>query len=303
MWDLHRLELLREFELLGTITAVAAALNYSPSSVSQQLATLEDEVGFALLEKDGRRLRLTEQGRVVAQYAARVMALEEQVSAELEQARPEVTGVVHLATPVTTAHSLLPRMLSILQSRHPGLRLEAAVIAPEEGLRDVETHRFDLAIAEQYPGHTRPQRPGVDRVTVGHDPIRLAVAATIDAHSLADARDLPWAVEPAGSAAQLWAVQQCRAAGFEPDIRFESADLQAHIRLVAAGHAVSLLPDLVWTDERVPVRLVDLPGTPRRELFTSARLSGTNRPAVTAMRSALQDAWTTAHESTPGYDI
>ncbi len=53
MLDLRRLRLLRELKRRGTITAVAEALSYSPSAVSQQLSTLEKETGVALLEPAG----------------------------------------------------------------------------------------------------------------------------------------------------------------------------------------------------------------------------------------------------------
>jgi DNA-binding transcriptional LysR family regulator len=57
--DLRRLRLLRELAHRGTLGAVAQALSYSPSTVSQQLSLLESEVGVALLEPVGRRVRLT----------------------------------------------------------------------------------------------------------------------------------------------------------------------------------------------------------------------------------------------------
>ncbi|GAA5609588.1 hypothetical protein Spla01_00718 [Streptomyces platensis] len=58
MFDLHRLRLLRELKHRGTLAAVAAALSYSPSAVSQQPSQLETEVGVPLLEPVGRRVRL-----------------------------------------------------------------------------------------------------------------------------------------------------------------------------------------------------------------------------------------------------
>ena len=61
MLDLRRLRLLRELGRRGTITAVAKALSYSPSAVSQQLTALEKETGVRLLEPAGRRVRLTAQ--------------------------------------------------------------------------------------------------------------------------------------------------------------------------------------------------------------------------------------------------
>ena len=62
MLDLYRLRLLRELHRRGTITAVAQALSFSPSAISQQLATLERETGVRLLEPAGRRVRLTPAG-------------------------------------------------------------------------------------------------------------------------------------------------------------------------------------------------------------------------------------------------
>ncbi|MGU7895934.1 LysR family transcriptional regulator substrate-binding protein, partial [Escherichia coli] len=94
---------------------------------------------------------------------------------------------------------------------------------------------------EQYPGHTREQRALLDRRALGRDAIRLAVAPGDPARSLADLRDRAWVMEPEGTAARQWATQQCRAAGFEPDVRFELADLTAHVRLVASGHAVGMI--------------------------------------------------------------
>jgi DNA-binding transcriptional LysR family regulator len=73
-------------------------------------------------------------------------------------------------------------------------------------------------------------------------------------------------------------------------VRFETADLQAQIRLIASGNAVGLMPDLVWAGEEASCRLVALPGSPRRTIFTSVRRSGTRYPAVSAFRSALEGA-------------
>jgi DNA-binding transcriptional LysR family regulator len=86
-------------------------------------------------------------------------------------------------------------------------------------------------------------------------------------------------------------VQQCRAAGFEPDVRFEATDLDTHIALIASGHAVGILPDLVWVDHKLPVTLVDLPTPLRRELFTAVRVPAVSAPGVRAVRAALTEAF------------
>lgn len=286
MFELRRLRLLHELSLRGTLAAVAEALSYSPSTVSQQLSQLEREAGVPLLVADGRRVRLTEQGELLAAHAARALELEEQVRGELEQAG---AARVRIAVLQSAAQTLLAPMLTLLADRAPGLVVEASQLPPEEGLFELAARRFDLVLAEQYPGHTRGHRTGLARETVGEDPIRLAVAPTDPADGLPALAERPWVMEPEGTAARQWAVQQCRAAGFEPDVRFEIADLTAHARLIAAGHAVGMLPDLVRTD--AAVRLLGLPAAPTREIFTAVRRSSAARAGILAVRAALHDAF------------
>lgn len=78
MLDLHRLRMLFELQRLGTVTAVAEALQYTHSAISQQLAQCERDVGVKLYEKVGRRIRLTEQGEILAEYAGRMLALSDE---------------------------------------------------------------------------------------------------------------------------------------------------------------------------------------------------------------------------------
>lgn len=288
MFELRRLRLLHELALRGTLSAVAEALAYSPSTVSQQLAQLEREAGVPLLEPDGRRVRLTEHGAALAAHAARALALDEQVRGELETLRPGVTPV-RVAVFQTAARALVPAALTLLVERAPQLRVEVAETPPEEGLFELSARGFDLVIAEQYPGHTREHRSGLERHLLGTDPVRIASAS--GARDLASLRSHPWVLEPRGTAARDWAVQQCRAAGFEPDVRFELADLTAHVPLIAAGHAVGLLPDLLWAGEQPPLRLSDLPGAPVREVFTAVRRSDVERSGIRLVREALSDAF------------
>lgn len=289
MWDLNRLRLLRELELRGTIARVAASLDYSPSNVSQQLSRLEREVGVSLLEPDGRRLRLTAQGRKVAAYAEEVMRLQERTRSRLGASG---TGheTLRVATIASATRALLPRALDMVEADDHGVRVELFVVAPEQGLSELETRHYDLVIAEQYPGAARERREGIDYEHLANDRMRVVVSANCDARSLTDLRDRAWILEPPGTAARHWAVQQCRAAGFEPDVRYEATDLDAHIALIASGHAVGILPDLIWAGHEPPLKLMDLPTPLERELFTAARASASDTAAVQIMREALSAA-------------
>src|SRR5260370_42102435 len=70
----RRLRLLKGFAGRGTIAATAAALGYTPSAVSQQLAALEREAGTALLDRTARSAELTDAGLRLAEHAENILA-------------------------------------------------------------------------------------------------------------------------------------------------------------------------------------------------------------------------------------
>jgi DNA-binding transcriptional LysR family regulator len=291
MLDVRRLRLLRELKIRGTLAEVAEALQYSPSSVSQQLALLEKEAGVELLRKTGRRVQLTPQAEVLVAHTAQLLETLEQAEAELAASLTTVTGTVRIAVFQSAALALMPDALTRMSSSNPEVRVEMTQREPETALHETWARDFDLVIAEQYPGHAAPRYAELDRVPLTSDAIRLAVPPPSPGRpairNLADTAGLAWVMEPRGTASRHWAEQACRSAGFEPDVRFETADLQAQIRLIESGNAVALMPDLVWTGRKTSAQLLNLPGGPRRTVFTSVRRSGAERPAILAARKIL----------------
>ncbi|MHA7238466.1 LysR substrate-binding domain-containing protein [Arthrobacter sp. TMS1-12-1] len=291
MLDLRRLRLLRELKIRGTLADVAAALSYSPSSVSQQLALLEKEVGVELLRKTGRRVVLTPQAEVLVTHTAALLETLERAEADLAASLTTVSGTVRVAVFQSAALALMPDALTAMALDYPDVRVEMVQREPETALYETFAREFDLVIAEQYPGHAAPRHPELDHVPLTQDAIQLAVPSAGHRHagisSVAEAEDAAWVMEPRGAASRHWAEQACRRAGFEPDVRYETADLQAQIRLIESGNAVALMPELVWTGRNVPVQLLDLAEDARRSIFTSARRAGARRPAVLAVREVL----------------
>lgn len=295
MLEMKRLRLLWELHSRGTVAAVAEALSYSPSAVSQQLAILEREAGTALLRKAGRTLEFTAAGAALVAEAEELLAGLEQAEAALHRAAEEVSGTVTVAAFQTAVLAIMPEVLRHLRRDYPLLRVEMVQHEPESALRETWARGFDLVIAEQYPGHAAAHFPGLDREPLTRDPLRLGLPIrgadpAFDAvRELGDAAALPWVMEPRGAASRHWAEQACRSAGFEPDVRYETADLQAHVRLVESGNAVALLPGLVHVGADHRLRLLELPGDPHRTIFTAARTSSGLSPALAAARSALEE--------------
>jgi DNA-binding transcriptional LysR family regulator len=264
---------------------------------------VQREAGVPLLERSGRRVQLTPEGPLLVEGAGRLLDEMEQLESELaasvaaaHRTRADatdagsplrLTGTVRLAVFQSAALGIVPRALTVLANEHPKLRIEITQREPESALDEVWAREFDLVIAEQYPDHAAPVRAELDRVPLHRDALRLGVKIGSPMRSLIEAATAAWVMEPRGTASRHWAEQQCRLAGFEPDVRFETADLQAHVRLIEAGHAVALLPDLLWMGSSPSVTLIDLPGSPERTVFTAARRSAASRPAIIAVRAVL----------------
>lgn len=304
MLDVRRLVLLRELSIRGTISAVARAMNLAPSSVSEQLSLLERETKTKLLRRVGRNVQLTEAAMALVERVEPILgALEEAETALISagSAGGAISGRVRLAVFQSAALVLIPPALSLLRERHPALRLEMVQYEPERALHETWARDFDVVVAEQYPGHSAPHWPGLDRRLLLKDELQLAVPAalTIDGQplpageelaTLLQHRPLPWVMEPRGTATRHWAEQLIRSAGHEPDVRFVSADLQSHVKLVESGNAVALLPGLTLVDHPQRLRRISLPGRPLRTVFTSIRSSSARSPAVVAVRAALEEA-------------
>ncbi|HTJ66431.1 MAG TPA: LysR substrate-binding domain-containing protein [Actinospica sp.] len=300
MLDVHRLRLLRELDRRGTLKAVAEALAYSPSAISQQLGQLEAETGVTLLEPAGRGVRLTAQARILVAHTEVILERLELAEADLRASLTEVGGTLRVASFQSVLLALVPEALTLLADQHPGLRVEITHAEAGPAFAGLLAHEFDVVLGEEYPGLPQPQVEGVHTQLLALDELLLA-SPTHGPHArggaddapvrLLELADAPWALDPADIPAGHWARTLCRAAGFEPDIRFASPDLLLQIHLVETGHAVALLPGLLLdTDGDHDMRVSRLPGRPHRRLMTGVRAGAARHPAVRAFRGALKQA-------------
>jgi DNA-binding transcriptional LysR family regulator len=288
MLDLRRLRLLRELARRGTIAAVAQALSYSPSAVSQQLAVLEKEAGVRLLEPAGRRVRLTPQADLLVAHTQVLLEEMERAEAELARSLSETAGTLRVAAFQTAVLALVPHVLSQLTRQHPALRVEVTELDPGLALPALIAGEFDLVLGEEYPGFPLSRPRETERLDLLTDELRLTTPAGWSERSLPSLASRPFVMEPVGTTAREWATAACRQAGFEPDVRYTSTDLQIHLRLVESGLAAALLPDLSGAGDRHHVAAHRLHGRPRRQIFTTVRSGAASHPKIQAFTTALK---------------
>jgi DNA-binding transcriptional LysR family regulator len=299
MLDVRRLRLLSELHQRGTVTAVADALAYTPSAVSQQLATLEREAGVALLERQGRRLLLTDAGRGLVEHADAVIERLELAASELAAtAAGEVAGRMRIAAFQTAASALMLPLLGAIGRAHPKLRLELHEMEAEGGLELLRRAEIDLVVAEEYDYAPRERDPAIAISALCRDPLVLVLRADHPL-ALADPEQVPlaglageaWASTLPGTAFDESMVRACRVlGGFEPDRRHRSNDLVVLEQLVAAGEAVALLPSLGRPGRMADVAVRTVAEAPLdRSIFLAVRRGSAGRPALGAVADALRE--------------
>jgi len=298
MLDLRRLRLLHELHRRGTVGAVADALNYSPSTVSQQLRVLEKEAGTPLFEPAGRRVQLTDAARVLAGHAEQLLAAAERAEADLAAAgRGAVAGVVRVGSFQTASlHLLLPAMVA-LEERHPGVDIRLVESETEPALEALRSHALDLVLADEWGGAPQPRWAGLDREDLFAEPVLLAIpaghpAALSDEVDVATLSEASWVTGYPGGGMDALVRRVCNGhGGFEPIIRHHTNELGMLLALVAQGHAVTLLPEMAFAGHPPGVAVRPVAGLDLdRTIFTAARAGSDHRPTLAALRAALREA-------------
>ncbi|MGW6708246.1 LysR substrate-binding domain-containing protein [Streptomyces sp. NPDC054956] len=294
MLDVRRLRLLRELARRGTIAAVAEALSFSPSAVSQQLGVLEREAGLPLLERTGRRVRLTPAGQNLVRYAEEVLALLEQADADLAEARSGLAGALRIGSFPTATRAIVPAALAALARRHPGLEPMVSETDPAAVAHALRAGDLDVALIHEYDFVPAPDEPGLATEPLYREAMYLAAPAVPEAASgpgapLGTHAGAPWITATPGTLCHAMTVRACQAAGFEPRIRHQVDEFATVLALVAAGQGVAVVPYLGITGHADPaVTLTRLPM--ERRTMVAFRSGAGGHPAVAAFTAALRAA-------------
>jgi len=287
MIDVRRLRLLLELTRRGTITAVADAMAYTPSAVSQQLAALEREAGVPLLERTGRKVALTPAGTVLAGYAESVFAVLEEASAALAATRDSLTGPLRIGAFPSAARVILPPALVTLGHDHPSLELMVTELDPVNVPDALHAGTLDVALTFVYDYVPAQPDPALETEALLDEAVYLATADPART-SIENCHDAPWIAGSPGTLCHTLVLRACQACGFTPRIRHHADDFGTVLALVAAGQGVSLIPQLGVLDAPPEVTLTPLAS--RRRTSIACRRGTRGHPAIAAFADAIRQS-------------
>ena len=299
MLELRRLRLLRELNERGTIAAVADALQFTPSAVSQQLAMLEREAGVPLLERMGRGVRLTDAGLTLVEHAEALLERAARAEADLAAAAETVTGRGRIAAFQSVArHIAIPTMEALARDA-PRLRCELVEAEPEHALPPLALGHLDLVLCDEWQHQPRLLPEGVERHDLLADRVNVVLPAGHPAarrHKravpLGELADDVWTTGHVGIGWEAMTQRTCRElGGFDPDIRHRANDATISLELVASGLAVALIPDLPLPDRYPGVAVRAIADAPvERAIFAATRAADASRPSTRALLNAVREA-------------
>jgi DNA-binding transcriptional LysR family regulator len=258
--DPRRLKLLLELSRLGSMRAVAQALQITTSTVSQQIAALAGEAGTPLVEPEGRRVRLTPAGRRLADHAVTILAAIEAAQIDLDPSGTPA-GTLRVAAFATAVRERLLPLVAVLAARHPEVRLHIHEHEPSEALGLLADDDIDLALTYDYNlAVARVDRSlvihplGTARWSLGTPSVPASAGGEADGgrgrarggetslQVFSEFRDHDWIVNSRNTADDEVIHTVASLAGFQPHVahRADSLDLVQH--MIVAGLGAGLLP-------------------------------------------------------------
>jgi DNA-binding transcriptional LysR family regulator len=288
MLDVRRLRLLSELARRGTIAEVGRVVGYSASAVSQSLGQLERETGMALLERDGRHVRLTPAARRLVARTDRVLAELDAAEAELAAEQGSVRGQLVIgAFPSAGARLVAPAVHSLV-AQHPELECSIREHEPEDGIPLLRSGELDLLVSESYDDVPAAPAGGLEQHVLVSEPLLVALPAPAEETVLlADLAGAAWISGVAGTQYVGAVEQACRAAGFAPRVAHRADDATLILGLVAAGLGVGLVPELACTPYAGVAYARGDPAPPRRHVSALLRRGAAQRPALAALLDRL----------------
>jgi DNA-binding transcriptional LysR family regulator len=286
-----RLRLLSQLDTLGTIRAVAQAASLSASSVSQQLAVLEAETHTQLLERTGRRVRLTPAGLMLARRARAILDHMDTVEAELRSLGEEPVGLVRLGSFQSAIHTMAVPAVTRLARSHPHLDVELLELEPHASMPALRVGDADIIITTT-DFVELPLGPDLDLVPLATDPVVLVVPldhplAGRGAADLTACSEEPWAFDIPQSYMANVATRLCRESGFEPRVVCRFSNYMLTLQHVEAGLSIALLPGLA-VDRRYRVATCELTTPVTRTITAAIRRGSPPRAAVNLVLDALR---------------
>ena len=229
-------------------TRAAGRLHIAQPPLSQQIRQFEDEIGVRLLDRTGRRVKLTQAGEAVLTEARNTLSQANRIPAIAQRTLQGLGGTLKVGFSSAAAHTILPRVVRSFRSRFSEVKLQLHEMSTERQIERLRDASIDVGFV-RLPLESPPASLVVK--SIFREPLILAIPR---GHTLSRSRlstsvlaDVPFIRFPRHVAPGLYDQidRICIRMGFRPNVVQEALEIQTTISLVAAGIGVAIVPESV----------------------------------------------------------
>jgi DNA-binding transcriptional LysR family regulator len=279
-----------------SFTRAALRLHLSQPPLSQQIQSLEQDLGVRLLERTKRHVALTEPGRVFLEQARQILAKADEARSEVTAAAAGYSGQLRLAYTVSVSfHPALPQALLRYGQIAPNVRLKLSEMYTEPQFAALLAGEIDVGFVRDEPVHALDARD-LRFDVIDREPLLLALPA---GHPLASRSSLRLAEvagdafvsQPRELASTLYdrLVKLAATAGFQPTIAQHAQQINGLLALVAAGLGLALVPASMRTVQLAGISYVTLEDSDAYLLLAVASRAGDRSPALQQFLATVAD--------------
>ncbi len=225
-------------------TRAAELTHVSQPSLSQQIRSLEKELGAELFHRSRSGTSLTDAGQALLPLARRILADAESARRAVAETVQLRRGRVRFGAPPSLCASLVPEVLRAYRARHPGVDLRLTEGGSRDLVRDLEAGELDLALVIAAPSAAPA---GLSVTPLLHEDLVLVSAEPLPRRRarITDLRGRGLVMFREGYDVRETTLAACRAAGFEPSYAVEGGEMDAVLAAVRAGLGPAVVPGMV----------------------------------------------------------
>ncbi|MCJ7994683.1 LysR family transcriptional regulator [Rhizobium cremeum] len=228
----------------GGFSQAARTVFITQSAVSKAVRQLEEELGFALIDRTGHKVALTDAGEIVFRRAQTMLTQREDLLAELSELRGLRRGRLQLGLPPIGSDALFAPLFAIYRSRHPEVEIQLV----EHGSRKLE--ELVMAGEVELGASLLPVPDRFEWQEVTREPLHVLIPedhplAKREGVALHDLQSMPFVLFDVGFALNPIILDACREAGFDPVIAARSGQINFIVELVGAGLGIGFLPMMI----------------------------------------------------------
>jgi len=247
--NLHQLRVFYEVASARSFTAAATRLRLTQPAATWQVKRLEEAYGLKFLDRVGHRVLLTEEGKVLFDFAGRLLRLAEEAEAAVTDLRGLPMGTLRIDATYIVGDYYLPGLLEALHRRHPGLTLQIGIGNSSQVIENTLAQRNDVGICAHDPAH-----PKLEARRILTD---VLVAVVGPAHPFARRRSIalrelagqPLILREQGSSPRRTIDDILARRGINPRVVVESASTPIIKRFAANGAGIGILSRRVVAKE------------------------------------------------------